>query len=174
MSTRDPLCVCGCPQSDHSPWCTRDYLTPKGNKGRCSCKGFREAIAQLSHKKRPTQAEPPATERPERRPARSSQERFDRFHAENPHVYQLFKRFTFEAIKSGRERFSARTVIHRIRWYTTVETEDPQGFKINNNWSPFYARMFVRDHPGHDSFFEVRTAIADRQSGGTSDGTDPA
>jgi hypothetical protein len=105
-----------------------------------------------------------SAEAPVRRPAKSSRERFERFHAENPHVYQLFKRFAFEAVRAHRGRFSARTILHRIRWYTRVETDDPEGFKINDHWSPYYSRLFVTDHPEHEDFFETRRAIADEKS----------
>ncbi len=86
------------------------------------------------------------------------------FHKNNPHVYDLFCRFALVAARRGRTRFSARTVLHRIRWYTQIETEDPGGFKVNNNWSPFYARLFVHDFPEYATLFETRTAHAD---GGT-------
>lgn len=93
---------------------------------------------------------------------------FLKFHERNPQIYRLFCRFTNEALAAGRPRFSARTVIHRIRWYTMVETKDPAGFKINNNWSPFYARLFVEDFPEHRGIFEMRTAVADDMArGGT-------
>lgn len=89
------------------------------------------------------------------------QEAFERFHVANPQVYQLFRRFTLEAVNAGRKRFSARTVLHRIRWYTAVETADPSGFKVNDHWSPFYARMFIEDHPHLEGLFVTRTAYAD-------------
>lgn len=82
------------------------------------------------------------------------------FHARNPHIYQLFCRFALQAA-ARRSRFSARTVLHRIRWYTSVETDDPQGFKVNDHWSPFYARLFEQDHPEHAGFFEKRRALAE-------------
>jgi hypothetical protein len=82
---------------------------------------------------------------------------FKHFHADNPHVWPLFVRFAFEAIKAGRQRFSARTIIHRIRWFTSVETTTAdEDFKINNNWSPYYARVFMRIYPEHEGFFETR------------------
>jgi hypothetical protein len=91
----------------------------------------------------------------------TAQRDFEAFHAENPHVYQLFERFTFEAISAGRKRFSARTVAERIRWYTSVETRDPAGFKLNNNWAPFYARLFHERWPAYDGLFELRKSVAD-------------
>lgn len=77
------------------------------------------------------------------------------FHQENPHVYELFKRFTLEAIKSGRAHYSVNAIFERIRWYTDIETKnDP--FKINNNHRPYYARMFMDQHPEHEGFFRIR------------------
>ena len=83
---------------------------------------------------------------------------FAKFHAENPHIYELFKRFAWEAIRAGRRKFSARMIFHRMRWYTNVETNDPN-FKINNNHSPYYARMWMVDHPEYPGFFNIRELL---------------
>jgi hypothetical protein len=83
------------------------------------------------------------------------QERFNTFHAANPHIYELFKRFTFEAIMAGREHFSVISIFERIRWYTDVETQgDP--FKINQNFAAYYGRMFMKDFPVYEGFFRTR------------------
>jgi hypothetical protein len=80
---------------------------------------------------------------------------FWHFHAENPHVYRLFDRFTSYAIERGRARFSVSIIFERIRWETHIETGDPD-FKLNNNHRAYYARLWMRDHPEHAGFFEVR------------------
>lgn len=80
---------------------------------------------------------------------------FATFHAANPHVYVLFTRFTRDVIRAGFVNFSARAVFHRIRWYTNIETSDPN-FKLNNNHSPYYARMWMLDNPEHPEFFRTR------------------
>jgi len=87
--------------------------------------------------------------------------RFEIFHREHPEVYELFTRFALQVAATGRGRFSARAIFHRIRWFTAIETNDPDGFKINSIWSPFYARMFEQDHPELAGFFEKRKASAD-------------
>ena len=38
------------------------------------------------------------------------------FHVKNPEVYELFKRFAFEAINKGHLRLSSEMIINRIRW----------------------------------------------------------
>ena len=81
--------------------------------------------------------------------------KFRDYHAENPHVYELIKKFTFEMIKAGRTRYSMMGVFHRIRWYTDIETRG-EPFKIGQNHFPYSARMFMRDHPEHDGFFKTR------------------
>ena len=82
-------------------------------------------------------------------------EAFEAFHAENPHVYKLFKRFAFRVIAAGRRRYSARTIWHRMRWHADFETTDDE-YKLNNNHSPYYGRLFMADHPEHDGLFATR------------------
>jgi hypothetical protein len=45
-----------------------------------------------------------------------TQSEFDEFHRAHPIVWDLFVRFTFEAIHAGATRFS----VERIRWHTIV------------------------------------------------------
>lgn len=80
---------------------------------------------------------------------------FDKFHNENPRVYQLFERFTLEAISRGHGHYSADAIMHRVRWETSISTTDPE-FKINNNHVAFYARMFMDNNPERVGFFETR------------------
>lgn len=87
-------------------------------------------------------------------------EEFEVYHAENPEIYEAYKKFTFQAIAAGRKYFSSEMVINRLRWYTTIETKNDQ-FKINNNYKAFYSRLFEKDHPQYAGFFRKRASIAD-------------
>jgi hypothetical protein len=80
--------------------------------------------------------------------------KFQQFHADNPHIYELVKKYTFEVIATGRQRFSMLSIFERIRWHTNVETT---GFsvKLPQNTLPYYSRMFMRDFPEHDGFFRT-------------------
>ena len=49
-------------------------------------------------------------------------DKFNQYHRDNPQVYELFKRFTFMAIKRGHNRLSAWMIANRIRWETSIET----------------------------------------------------
>ncbi len=92
--------------------------------------------------------------------AELAREAFDAFHALNPKVYDLFERFTLQAVRAGRGRFSAYAVRERIRWYTEIETAGDD-FKLNNNFVPYYVRLFEEKHAEHVGFFETRRARAD-------------
>lgn len=80
---------------------------------------------------------------------------FVKFHTDNPQIWELFCRFTQEAIASGRKHYSADCVCHRIRWNTEVETSGSD-VKINNNHTAYYARMFQAKYPEHAGFFRNR------------------
>lgn len=85
----------------------------------------------------------------------SNRERFEKFHRENPHVYELFKRFTFEAIKAGKKNLSVTMIIERIRWETDVVTSG-EPYKINDIFKPYYSRKFMAEFPEHEGFFPTR------------------
>lgn len=86
---------------------------------------------------------------------------FEKFHRDNPIIYELFKKFTFMLIERGFQHHSSDAVLHRIRWHTNVETYDRTGYKINDNYTAFYARLFEEDFPQHEGFFRKRTSVAD-------------
>lgn len=89
--------------------------------------------------------------------ARERQQRkFRAFDAANPHVYELFQKFTLDAIRAGRKRFGARMIWERMRWYTMVEAKDQTDFKLNDHYPPYYARKFMGEHVSYQGFFELR------------------
>jgi len=77
------------------------------------------------------------------------------WHKQNPHVYEMFKKFTFHAIERGHKHSSAWLVINRIRWETSIETKG-NDFKISNDYIAFYARLFMVEHPKYDGFFRIK------------------
>ena len=90
-----------------------------------------------------------------------TQDQFEVYAAENPKVYPLFEKFTLEAIGSGRMHLGAKMIWERMRWYADVETRGNDGYKLNNNYTAFYARKFMELHPEYQGFFSCRDAVAD-------------
>lgn len=88
-------------------------------------------------------------------PRNALEAEFWKFHAANPHVYELFDQFTRQSIGAGRKHFSATIVFERIRWATMVETVGSPDFKMSNNHRPYYARLWMRNNPEHRGFFRT-------------------
>ena len=87
--------------------------------------------------------------------------RFERFDEANPHVYELFERYTWQVIRSGKKNFSSGQVLGRMRWYVAFETDEPE-FKINQNYAAYLGRKFMDLHPEHKGFFRLRALGEDR------------
>ena len=81
--------------------------------------------------------------------------KFNEYHRQNPHIYQAFEKKTLEAISRGYKHCSAKGVFEILRWETAVAANHDE-YKINNNYTPFYARLFMKNHPEHQEFFRVR------------------
>jgi 3-methyladenine DNA glycosylase AlkC len=88
---------------------------------------------------------------------------FWHFHKKNPSVYQLYKRFASELVAAGVTRLSSDAILHRVRWETTIKTQSKDRFKVNNNYTAYYARLYVRDHPQYAKMFERRKLANQRE-----------
>jgi hypothetical protein len=88
------------------------------------------------------------------------QANFEKFHRDNPRVWQLWCMFTNQMIKAGFEHGSAKLVAERIRWETSVETTSDPPVKLNNNYTSRYARLWMEACPGWKGFFRTRNLSA--------------
>lgn len=82
--------------------------------------------------------------------------RFKAFHAEHPEFYAAIERFSLQVIESGRARYGIAAVLERVRWHMNIERRQGDDVKINNDYKPYYARMFAAKHPEHADFFSTR------------------
>lgn len=82
-----------------------------------------------------------------------------KYHEENPHIYAKFEEVTLQTIERGFKHYSAKGVIEIIRWWTAVKGNTE--YKISNEYSPFYARLFEQKHPQHKGFFRMKRSKFD-------------
>jgi len=87
------------------------------------------------------------------------QVKFCQYHKDNPEVYTEFEKFALKTINKGFTHYSAKGIFELIRWHTGVAAKG--AYKVNNNYTPFYARMFEESHPEHDGFFRKRKSKFD-------------
>lgn len=91
----------------------------------------------------------------------SVSEQFERFHAENPGVYTTLVRLAREWIgHTGRHKLGIKTLYERARWEIALATSDPD-YKLNNNYTAYYARLLMRENPDLAGLFDLRVSEAD-------------
>lgn len=81
--------------------------------------------------------------------------KFLQWHKENPSVWQDFENMAMRLIKKGIARYGAKAIMEALRYERTYAYGGE--FKINNNYSAYFARIFQLKHPQYKSFFETRT-----------------
>lgn len=85
---------------------------------------------------------------------------FQKYHEDNPQIYEMFKKFAKEAKAKGRLRLSSKLIFERIRWESVTTGND--GFKLNNNYHADYSRKLMKDFPEFKGFFKTRDLKAQR------------
>lgn len=82
---------------------------------------------------------------------------FRRFDAEHPDIFKEFRRYC-RVLRDTRgfRHYSARTIISVMRFHSDVDGRPDDEFKLNNNWSPYYARKLVALDPSYRDFFQFR------------------
>ena len=90
--------------------------------------------------------------------------RFERFHAENPHIYRHIVQACRKLKERGWRHYSVRAIWNVIRFRYDVQTT-AHDFKLNDHYTPFYARLIMKNEVDLVGFFEIRRAKADRDIG---------
>jgi hypothetical protein len=83
------------------------------------------------------------------------------FHKANPEVWDHFVLFTNQIISKGFANYSVKAIFERIRWEMDAKSTGESQFKINNNFSAFYGRRFMKMYPQHAGFFRTREQISE-------------
>jgi hypothetical protein len=81
---------------------------------------------------------------------------------ENLHVYYAFEREAIKVAKLGFKHYSARTIVEVLRHHSAT-TEVGGAWKLNNDNTPYLARLFGLLNPEYSSLFEFREAKAARR-----------
>ena len=83
------------------------------------------------------------------------QERFERFHVENPHVYRELALIARRWKSRGHDRGSISMIFEVIRYRAGLRTRSDD-FKLNNSFRSRYARLLMAREPDLAEFFETR------------------
>ena len=81
---------------------------------------------------------------------------FEKFHTENPHVYQMLVKLARQVRDAGRTRYGIEGLFARLRWHYDFEARTDDEFKLNNNFRSRYARLLMEREEDLEGVFSVR------------------
>lgn len=84
------------------------------------------------------------------------QAEFERFHAQNPQVYEKLVEYAYAAKANGHKRASIKLLFERVRWYATMEVKSGDTYVLNNSYTSRYARLIMQQEPALKDFFVTR------------------
>ena len=71
-------------------------------------------------------------------------------------VYNHFENLTQKVWDAGFRRYSARTILGYMRFETNVCEQSDSPWKLNNNFTADFARLYIMLHPEQAELFETR------------------
>lgn len=86
-------------------------------------------------------------------------EKFVLFHRENPQIWREFYYATVALLSKGVRHYGAKAIFEHLRYESTV-SQGEGAWKLNNDWTALYARLWKIKHPAHGNFFETRSIKA--------------
>lgn len=81
---------------------------------------------------------------------------FAKFHEANPHVYTELVKLARLLKSKGHRKIGIAMLFEQLRWQYALATSDMSGYKLNNNYRAYYARMIMERESDLNGFFEVR------------------
>lgn len=88
------------------------------------------------------------------------EERFEAFHAANPHVADALESLAAQWLSRHR-KVGVKSLGETLRWASGIQTDgDP--YRINNSYLSRYARLLIERHPEWADSIETRSLATER------------
>lgn len=85
----------------------------------------------------------------------TTEERFNAFHAANPHVYEALVAMARKWKRAGHTSCSMKLLFEVLRWKHGIQTDGDE-WTLNNNYTAYYARAIMERETDLTGFFETR------------------
>lgn len=97
---------------------------------------------------------------PDYAPELSLADRFELFHAANPHVADALEMLADQWLAAGHRKVGMKALVERLRWESGIRTAG-SAYRLNNSLTAFYARLLIARRPEWADAIETRRAKAD-------------
>ena len=99
------------------------------------------------------------------------EERFLKFHTENPDVYTQLVALARQAKAKGAKKIGIKMLWEVLRWNRFMASSDGK-FKLNNSYHSRYARLIITSEPEFQGFFELRELSTEHDEAPSNPGPD--
>jgi len=83
-------------------------------------------------------------------------DKFTAYHNANPSVWVEFEKLANRLWDRGIKHYGSKGICEVIRYHTQIDARPGDKFKVNNNYSPMYAKLYLLKHPDRKEFFDCR------------------
>lgn len=84
------------------------------------------------------------------------EERFNKFHEENPQVYKQLLSMSWQLKNAGHDKCGMKMLFEILRWRSMLKTTGEE-YKLPNSYTSRYARLIMENETELEGFFETRT-----------------
>ena len=81
---------------------------------------------------------------------------FEIYHEQHPEVYAHLVALARQWHRATRKKIGIATLYERLRWEYGITGRDQHGFKLNNNYRAYYARLIMEENPDLAFMFDLR------------------
>lgn len=92
---------------------------------------------------------------PDYSPDLSIEQRFELFHAANPHVADALEALADQWLSHGHARLGVKALFERLRWESGIQTAG-DAYRLNNDFTALYARLLITRHPDWADAIQTR------------------
>lgn len=88
----------------------------------------------------------------------SEQQRFLRFHRENPEIFNILRDKALAVKATGQKTFGLWPLYGSLRYERVIATKS-DGYKLPNAYIAFYSRLLMQEVPELRGFFDTRGEV---------------
>lgn len=143
------LYPCGWRCDEHAPWALAGRPDPRTQVDPTkTLDALRARMQQPDADVRPIRAQPAE-------PVDTITQRFQSFHAANPHVYDRVVELVTDAVLRGESRIGVGALFEQLRYSERTETNGDR-YRLNNDYRAPMVRLLLEEHPEWSDLFELR------------------
>ena len=89
------------------------------------------------------------------------QQEFNAYHQRNPRIYEKLRTLALRLKRVGASSYGMKALFEILRFNALLQSD--KKFKLSNNFTPYYARLLMKEEPQLASFFYTRELVSTRK-----------